>query len=97
MATDTPKTEEIDAVRHEIAAEREQLAGAVDDLRHSAGPAAQLQAKLREKLPMLLLAAFAAGFVVSGGIGATARLIFRRGREGRTTARAGRFALVERR
>jgi hypothetical protein len=97
MTTDAPKTDEIDAVRLEIAAERDHLADAVDDLRHSAGPTAQLQAKLREKLPMLLVAAFAAGFVLSGGIGATARLIFRRGREGRTAARAGRFKLVERR
>jgi hypothetical protein len=40
--------------------------------------------------------ALAAGFVVSGGIGATMRLLFRRGREGSTKARFGPFVLVDR-
>ena len=41
-------------------------------------------------------AALAAGFFVAGGIGATARLIFRRGREGKRKARVGRFTFVDR-
>jgi hypothetical protein len=36
------------------------------------------------------------GFVLAGGVGATMRLLARRGREGRTKARAGRFSLVDR-
>jgi hypothetical protein len=39
--------------------------------------------------------ALAAGFVLAGGIGATVRLLFRRGREGTTLYRFGRFAVVE--
>jgi hypothetical protein len=34
--------------------------------------------------------------VVSGGIGATMRLLMRRSREGRTKARFGPFSLVDR-
>jgi hypothetical protein len=34
--------------------------------------------------------------VVAGGVGATMRLVFRRGREGETRAQAGRFRLVDR-
>jgi hypothetical protein len=36
------------------------------------------------------------GFLLAGGVGATARLIFRRGREGDTMAKLGRFRIVER-
>jgi hypothetical protein len=80
-------------VRRELALERAQLADAMDDFRRSA----DVERALRAKLPLLVAAAFAVGFVLSGGIGATARLVFRRGREGRTRARIGRFALVYRR
>jgi hypothetical protein len=34
--------------------------------------------------------------VLAGGVGATARLIFRRGREGETRAKLGRFRIVDR-
>jgi hypothetical protein len=34
--------------------------------------------------------------VLAGGVGATARLLFRRGREGRERARVGRYRVVER-
>jgi len=44
----------------------------------------------------LFVAALGAGFVVSGGIGATMRLLMRRGREGKTKARFGPFSLVDR-
>jgi uncharacterized protein DUF3618 len=79
-------------VRREIESERQQLAHAVDDLRG----AADLSSMLRSKLPVLAAGAAGAGFVVAGGIGATMRLLARRGREGKTKAKAGRFSLVDR-
>jgi hypothetical protein len=79
-------------VRRDIEAERERLADAVDDLRSEM----DVNAKLRGKLPIAAVAALGAGFVVSGGIGATMRLVMRRGREGRTKARFGPFSLVDR-
>jgi hypothetical protein len=79
-------------VRRDIEAERERLADAVDDLRSEM----DVNAKLRGKLPLAAVAALGAGFVVSGGIGATMRLVMRRGREGRTKARFGPFSLVDR-
>jgi hypothetical protein len=81
-----------DVVRTEIVAEREQLASAVDDLRD----AADLTSKLRTKLPVLAVGGAATGFVLAGGIGATMRLLARRGREGHEKVRAGRFTLVDR-
>jgi hypothetical protein len=86
------RTQEAD-VRRELAAEREELVGAVEELRHSADP----RTALRPKLPLIVIGAFAIGFVLAGGIGATARLVFRRGREGRAAAHFGRYTLVERR
>jgi hypothetical protein len=79
-------------VRRDIETERERLAGAVDDLRSEM----DVNAKLRGKLPLAAAAALGAGFVVSGGIGATMRLVMRRNREGRTKARFGRFSFVDR-
>ncbi len=81
-----------DDVRTDIVAEREQLASAVDDLRD----AADLTSKLRTKLPVLAVGGAATGFVLAGGIGATMRLLARRGREGHEKVRAGRFTLVDR-
>ena len=43
-----------------------------------------------------LVGALGVGFLLAGGVGATARLIFRRGREGETKATLGRFRLVDR-
>jgi hypothetical protein len=40
--------------------------------------------------------ALSAGFLFAGGVGATMRLLARRGREGETKARFGRFSLVDR-
>jgi hypothetical protein len=80
-------------VRTEIVAERDQLASAVDDLRD----AADLTSKLRAKVPVLAVGGAATGFVLAGGIGATMRLLARRGREGHRKVRAGRFTLVDRR
>ena len=79
-------------VRLEIEAERERLAGAVDDLR--AGM--DVNAKLKDKLPIAAVAALGVGFIVSGGIGATMRLLMRRSREGREKARFGTFSLIDR-
>ena len=89
MATTNRTTEQ---VRRDIEAERDRLAIAADDLR--AGM--DINAKLKGKLPVAAAAALGLGFVASGGIGATMRLLMRRGREGRTKARFGPFSLVDR-
>jgi hypothetical protein len=79
-------------VRRAIETEREQLAAAVEDLRGELG----IAAKLRAKLPAVAMGALGAGFLLGGGIGATMRLLARRGREGETKAKLGRYAVVER-
>jgi uncharacterized protein involved in exopolysaccharide biosynthesis len=93
MAVGAPAAETTEQVRAQIAAEREQLVAAVDEVRAAADPTAAL----RSKLPLLAAGAFAVGFVLGGGIGATMRLVFRRSREGREQARVGSFALIRRR
>jgi len=60
-------------VRRDLDREREQLAQAVGSLRN--------QASLRTRLPVAAAAALGTGFVLAGGIGATMKLLFRRGRE----------------
>ena len=76
MATSNGRTP--DQVKAEIEAERDRLAGAVDDLRSEM----DVNAKLRPKLPLAVAAALSAGFVISGGVGATMRLLARKSREG---------------
>ncbi len=88
----TAKNRTAEQVRRDIEAERERLGMAADDLR--AGM--DVNAKLQDKLPVAAAAALGIGFVVSGGIGATMRLLMRRSREGRTKARFGPFSLVDR-
>jgi hypothetical protein len=66
-------------VRREIGVERDQLATAVGSLRQEMG----IGSKLASHLPLVAAGAFCAGFVLAGGIGATMRLAFRRGREKR--------------
>ena len=83
-------------VRRDIEAEREQLAGAAEQLRESIGDATNIGAKLRANLPVAAAGALGVGFLLAGGVGATARLVFRRGREGETKAKVGRFRLVGR-
>jgi Protein of unknown function (DUF3618) len=83
-------------VRRDIEAEREQLAAAVDELREEVGEVTDLSGKIRGKLPVVAVGALGVGFFLAGGIGATARLVMRRGREGRTKARLGPFSLVDR-
>ena len=86
----------IDDVRRDIETERDQLAGAADELRESIGEATNIGGKLRSNLPAVAGGALAVGFLLAGGVGATARLIFRRGREGETKAKLGRFRVVDR-
>jgi hypothetical protein len=86
----------LEQVRLEIEAEREQLADAVDHLRSEIDEATNVGAKLRKKLPVVAAAALGAGFLFAGGVGATMRLLARRGREGTTKARFGRFSFVDR-
>jgi len=77
-------------IRRELGEERERLAEAVDDLR------GEIHADIRSKLPLLAGAAFALGFVKAGGIGATARFLARRSREGDRKAAVGRFRMIDR-
>lgn len=70
-----------EAVRNEIALERDRLATAVDELRSRLGEATDVQHQVRSRISMLAPAAFATAFVISGGIGATMRYFARRGRE----------------
>jgi hypothetical protein len=84
-------TKEEEKIRAELHEERAALADAVDELRE----AADLTALLKAKLPVVAAGVFGLAFVKSGGIGATMRLIFRRGREGEEKARAGRFSVVK--
>ncbi|HEX9598952.1 MAG TPA: hypothetical protein VF963_06215 [Gaiellaceae bacterium] len=72
----------LEQVRRDIESEREQLAGAAETLREEIGEATNIGAKLRSNLPVVAVGALGAGFLLAGGVGATARLIFRRGREG---------------
>jgi hypothetical protein len=83
-------------IRREIENERTGLAQSVEELRSSLKEAADVRTKLRANLPTAAGVALAAGFVLGGGIGATVRLLFRRGREGSTKARFGRFVVVDR-
>jgi hypothetical protein len=83
-------------VRRDIEQERDQLAGAAESLRESLGEATNVSAKLRANLPAAAIGALGLGFLLAGGVGATARLLFRRGREGETKAQVGRFRLVDR-
>jgi hypothetical protein len=83
-------------VRRDLETEREQLATAAESLRESLGEATDVTGKMRAKLPIVAAGALGAGFLLAGGVGATMRLIFRRGREGEEKARVGRFRLVDR-
>jgi hypothetical protein len=83
-------------IRKDIEAEREQLATAVEELRGSLGEATDVAGKLKAKLPLVAGAAAGAGFVLSGGIGATMRYFARRGRESNERVRVGRFSIFDR-
>jgi hypothetical protein len=83
-------------VRRDIQSEREQLVDAVHALRSELRKATDIAGKLRANLPAVAAGALGAGFVLAGGIGATFRLVFRRGREGRELGRVGRYSVVDR-
>jgi hypothetical protein len=83
-------------VRRDLEAEREQLATAAESLRDSLGEATDVTGKMRARLPIVAVGALGAGFLIAGGVGATMRLVFRRGREGEEKVRVGRFRLVDR-
>jgi len=80
-------------IRSEIAAERAELARTLDDLRAEV----DVTRKLGQKLPIVAAGALGTGFLLAGGVGATMRLLMRRGREGKEQARIGRFRLAKRR
>jgi hypothetical protein len=90
MATNRSRNAE--QVQHDIEAERERLAVAVDDLRDGIDRVTSLKGKL----PAAIAAAFGVGFVAAGGIGATMRLLTGRGRDERAKARFGPFSRVGR-
>ena len=94
MATPNGRTPE--QVRSDIELEREQLAGAVENLRGGLAKATDVVGRLRSKLPLVAAGALGAGFFAAGGIGATMRLLARRSREGTTKAKLGPFSLVDR-
>ena len=96
MAEATRNGRSPEEVRREISRERDELASAVEELKDGLGAATDIAGRLRSKLPIVAAGALAGGFVLAGGIGATMRLFARRGREGKTKARAGRFAVVDR-
>jgi hypothetical protein len=83
-------------LREELHDERDRLADAVEGLRRELGRAADVSGKLRAKLPVAAAGAFALGFLKAGGVGATARLLARRGRESDEKAALGRFRLIHR-
>jgi hypothetical protein len=83
-------------LRQELSEERARLADAVDQLRDEIGEAADVSGKLQARLPLAAGVAFALGFVKAGGVGATARLLARRSRDGDEKAAVGRFRVVDR-
>jgi hypothetical protein len=91
MAPAGSTTRSVEDVRRDLEHERERLATAAESLRRSMN----VTAALRSKLPLVAAGALGAGFFLAGGIGATARLLMGRGREGTTKARAGRFRTVD--
>jgi hypothetical protein len=84
-------------LRREIREERARLTDEVGALRSELAHATNIGGKLRAKLPVAAAGALGLGFLASGGIGATMRLLMRRGREGEPKAKAGRFELIRRR
>ena len=83
----------VEQIRRDLAAERGRLAAAVESLRGEL----DLGKTLRPKLPALAAGAAGAGFFLAGGLGATLRLLARRGREGKARASVGGFTVVDRR
>ncbi len=83
-------------IKREIERERNELARSVESLRAEIKEATDIRAHLSRHLPIAAGVALGAGFLLAGGVGATVRLVFRRGREGTTKARFGPFVFVDR-
>ena len=83
-------------IKREIEQERNELARSVETLRSQIKEATDVRGKLARNLPVAAGVALGTGFLLAGGVGATMRLLFRRGREGSTKARFGRFVVVDR-
>ena len=81
MATTSSNGRTAEVVRLEIEAERRELAEAVERLRDGLGEVTDVSRRLRANLPVVAAGALGAGFFLAGGIGATMRLLARRGRE----------------
>jgi hypothetical protein len=60
-------------VRRELEDERDQLAGAVEDLRREVHEVTDVKKRLRKNLPLATAVALGAGFLLAGGVGATFR------------------------
>jgi hypothetical protein len=80
-------------LRRELGEEREKLAEAVATLRSGLGEATDVGGKLQAKLPVAAAGALGLGFLASGGVGATARLLMRRGRENERRRPGGRLRI----
>jgi len=85
----------VEDIRRDLEQERGELATAAESLRETVGDATNITGKMRARLPAVAAGAAAVGFLLAGGVGATARLVFRRGREGTTRARLGRVRIVD--
>jgi hypothetical protein len=96
MASPSSNTRTVADVRRDLEAQREQLAGDAESLRGTLSEATDITGKLRANLPAAAVGALCIGFLFAGGVGATARLFFRKGREGEIKATVGPFILVER-
>ena len=83
-------------VQHEIELERQSFAAAVEQLRRDLNAAVDVSTKLKSNLPLALLCAGTAGFVVAGGIGATAHYLARRGRDAHKQTRGSVLAIIGR-
>ena len=81
MATVSRNGRTSEAVRREIEVERRELEAAVEHLKDGLGEATDVTGKLRDRLPVVAAGALGAGFFLAGGIGATMRLLARKGRE----------------
>jgi hypothetical protein len=83
-------------VRSDLARERDQLAGAVEELRSEVHEITDVKSKLRRNLPVATGVAVGVGFLLAGGIGATMRFLARTSRESEQEARFGRWSLRRR-
>ena len=81
MATASRNGRTPDVVRREIEREKVEFETAVEQLKNGLGDATDVTARLRGKLPVVAAGALGAGFFLAGGIGATMRLLARKGRE----------------